>query len=284
VDKVDENSLTGKASNSFQFVQPIVSDLQLLELKGFGFKFFLWDKLVDDYRSVARPDRVKYYELRWAAAQLKEMLSRRLRAHSSNTVSSLDQIVDDGSPYSVDEIVALFSQGSPRTVIRICKEILDQQSEIDSTARTLSLMAVIKGFDVFAANYTNESLDENVVRELQKVKRADFTVKTVYNDIFKITQQSALNKVKSWQDTGSVEQIGVIQETKGARSSNHYGISNLLLLKHLFPELNIFDLIAKKVRLCRCGQPVIRDWDKSGDHACQNCQVAAGELQLVATR
>ena len=61
IDRVDENALTGKARASFQFIQPLVSDLQILELKAFGFKFFLWDLLIDSYRDIARPDRVKYY-------------------------------------------------------------------------------------------------------------------------------------------------------------------------------------------------------------------------------
>ena len=49
---------------------------------------------------------------------------------------------------------------------------------------------------MFARNYTNEIYSEAVVRDLQKLKRADFTVKYVYNDIFKFTQQAGISKVK----------------------------------------------------------------------------------------
>jgi hypothetical protein len=187
IDKVDENTLTGRASTSYRFISPVVSDLQLLELPSFGFKFFLWDLLIDDYRAVARPDRVKYYNLRWGANQLKEMLAKRLSAHSADQVRSLSSISSVGSAEDVDAIVALFSQGSPRNTIRICKEILDQQSELDSTATTISREAIIRGFDVFAKNYTNEILDEGIIRDLQKIKRADFTVKYIYTDIFRFT-------------------------------------------------------------------------------------------------
>jgi hypothetical protein len=126
---------------------------------------------------------------------------------------------------------------------------------------------------VFAKNYTNEILEESITRDLQKMRRADFTVKYIYADVFKFTQQAGMTKVRSWQDAGVVQQIGVIQETRGVRSSNHYGVSNLLLLKHMFPELTVFDVMERKIRICSsCGQALVRDFDRSGEHSCQNCQ------------
>ena len=280
VDKVDENVLTGKASNSYQFIAPLVSDLQLLELRGFGFKFFLWDMLIDDYRAVARPDRVKYYTLRWDVQQLREMLSKRLKAHSAERVQSLGSICAADAKDRIDGAVALFSQGSPRNTIRLCKEILDQQSEIDSSANELSMQAIVAGFDVFARNYTHEILAEAIIRDLQKTKRADFTVKYIYTDVFRFTQQAGMTKVRSWQDAGVVDQIGAIQETRGARSSNHYGVSNLLVLKHIFPELTVFDVMQREIRTCECGSVLVRDWDRVVDHSCQNCQ---RKISLVST-
>jgi hypothetical protein len=153
---------------------------------------------------------------------------------------------------------------------------LDQQSEINSAARSISMEAVVRGFEVFAKNYSSEILDEGIIRDLQKIRRADFTVKYVYADIFKFTQQAGMTKVRAWQDAGVVEQIGAIQVTKGARSSNHYGVSNLLVLKNMFPELNIFSLMDLKIRMCKCGQVVVRDWDRNSANACQNCQNLVG--------
>jgi hypothetical protein len=274
IDKVDENALTGKASTSFQFIQSLLSDLQILELQSFGFKFFLWDMLLENYREVARPDRVKYYGLKWDLKQLREMLSRRLAAHSANKVTTLTSISDVDARGDVDSIVVLFAQGSPRNIIRICKEILDQQSELDSSSDRISAEAVIRGFEVFARNYTNEILPEGSVRDLQKVKRADFTVKYVYNEIFKFSQQAGISKVKSWQDLGVVDQIGVIQETRGVRSSNHYGLTNPLVLKYMFPELNVFELWDRKMRICECGTLLLRDWDINGKQTCHGCQRA----------
>jgi hypothetical protein len=57
VDRVDELAATGSASASYEFIAPLLTDLHLLELAGYGFKFFLWDLLIPDYRAHARPDR-----------------------------------------------------------------------------------------------------------------------------------------------------------------------------------------------------------------------------------
>lgn len=126
---------------------------------------------------------------------------------------------------------------------------------------------------MFAKNYTNEIFEEGIIRDLQKMRRADFTVKYIYTDVFKFTQQAGMTKVRSWQDAGVVKQIGAIQETRGVRSSNHYGVSSLLMLKHMFPEMTVFDAMDRKIRVCSsCGQVLVRDFDRSGEHACENCQ------------
>lgn len=278
VDKIDENALTGKASASSRFIQPLLSDLSVLELRRFAFKFFLWDKLADDYRAIARPDRVKYYELHWTNDQLVEMLSKRLKAHSDGKVSSLAEIADleADADIDLDRLVVAFSGASPRNIIRVCKEICDQQSELSVQSTKLSRAAIIKGFDVFASNYSSESYF-SVRKDLQKLKRSDFLVKHVYADVFKITQQAALPKIKTWQDSGAVEQIGTMQEKRGNRPSNHYAITNALLLKHIFSDVNVFDLWRRKVRFCTCGQMLLREWDVQPQYTCQACQLEVTE-------
>lgn len=270
VDKVDESMLTGKASNSYRFIASLLGNLQLLELPGFGFKFFLWNMLLESYRKDARPDRIKYHQLNWNKNQLKEMLSKRLKAHSNSRVTSFEQIC---SINSIDNLIVLFSQGSPRNIIRICKEIIDQQSEISSDSNEISINAVVRGFEVFSENYTKEILPDTIIKELRKTKRVDFTVKHLYVNVFKFTQQAGMTKARTWQETGVVEQLGVIPETVGAKASNHYGITNLIVAKHVFSELSIFEFANRKVFECSsCGQVLIRDWDVKSDYPCHSCQ------------
>jgi hypothetical protein len=138
VDKIDENPLTGGASSSLAFIRPLLSDLGILETSGLAFKLFLWDRIESDAREFSRPDRIRSYTLKWTAPQLKTMLSRRLAAHSEQKVSSLASIVTLGRPADIDDLVVNLSGGSPRNIIRICKAIFDQQSELDGNSDTVS--------------------------------------------------------------------------------------------------------------------------------------------------
>src|SRR6266478_9807016 len=65
VDKVDEATITGNnAEHAFALIKPLLRDLELLQIPGIGFKFFLWDRLETYYREFARPDRVRSEERR----------------------------------------------------------------------------------------------------------------------------------------------------------------------------------------------------------------------------
>lgn len=153
IDRVDELPVTGSASASYEFISPLLTDLHLLELRGYGFKFFLWDLLIPNYRESGRPDRIKYHTLSWSHAQLESMIAERLRAYSDNKVSSLTQLLEPNAALTFDRLVIYFALGSPRVIIRICKEIVDQQSNMDPNATKISVAAVFKGIEVFAANF-----------------------------------------------------------------------------------------------------------------------------------
>jgi len=271
VDRVDEIALTGSASNSYTFISPLLTDLHLLELRKYGFKFFLWDLLLPDYRAHARPDRIKYHTLAWTHSQLEKMISERLRAHSNAKISSLTQLLEPNASLTFDRLVIYFALGSPRTIIRICKEIVDQQSEMNPNASSISVAAVFKGIETFAANFASESIDPAVLRDLKKVRRVNFTTRYLYSDVLKISQPSGMGKVKSWQDAGVLELIGSVKETKNSRPSNLFSLTNPLIGKHVFSEVSAADFVERKLRVCNCGVLLIRDWDTAVDATCHRC-------------
>lgn len=273
VDRIDENALTNASgNNSFRFISPLLTDLQTLELEGLCFKFFLWDLLLEDYRAVARPDRVKYYTLAWTSEQLEQMLASRINAYSNGAVSDLRQICPLKGPWSLDRLVCLLAQGSPRTLIRIGKAILDQQSELDASSPELSQTAVNQGMAEIAKNISEEHFKSGVLRDLQRCKRCDFTIKHVAA-AFKISAPGAVNKVRGWEDSGAVFSLGTIQEQSGVKPSNHYGLSNLLLAKHLNSDLTVTAFAQAKIVVCpSCKTSLVRDWDIP-NQTCSNCQV-----------
>jgi hypothetical protein len=277
VDKIDENSLTGKASQSLAFIRPVLSDLALLETRGLAFKLFLWDLLEDDARVFTRPDRIKNYKLSWSPFQLMQMLSKRLAAHSNDRVKSLKSITSTGRSVEIDDLIVTLSGGSPRNIIRICKAIFDQQSEIDASAKQISERALLKGIETIAEELASEALPPGVLKDLKKLKRADFTVRNIYADVFRISQPSGLQKVQSWQDSGAVVKIGNRQETRGNRPSNLYAVASPIVLKNIFSDMDALDFWEKKVKRCSCGELLLRDWDISKSHSCHACERSFSE-------
>jgi hypothetical protein len=267
VDKIDENPLTGGASSSLAFIRPLLSDLGILETSGLAFKLFLWDRIESDAREFSRPDRIRSYTLKWTAPQLKTMLSRRLAAHSEQKVSSLASIVTLGRPADIDDLVVNLSGGSPRNIIRICKAIFDQQSELDGNSDTVSERAVLAGIEDISTAIAAETVPENVLRDLKKL----------YADVFRISQGAGTQKVQSWQDSGAVIKIGNRQEKKGNRPSNVYAFASPIVLKHVFADMNALDFSERKLRRCECGQLVLRDWDSSKNQSCHACEHSFGE-------
>jgi hypothetical protein len=241
----------------------------MLETHGMAFKLFLWDRIETDAREFSRPDRIKTYTLKWTAPQLKTMLSRRLAAHA---------ITELGRSADIDELVVSLSGGSPRSIIRICKAIFDRQSELNPRSSTVSERAVFAGIEDIAAAIAAETVPENILRDLKKLKRADFTLTNVYADVFRISQGAGTQKVQSWQDSGAVIKIGNRQAKRGSRPSNVYAISSPIVLKHIFSDTNALDFSEKKMRHCECGQLVLRDWDRSRDQSCHSCEHRFGEV------
>jgi hypothetical protein len=278
VDKIDESSLTGKASQSLAFIRPVLSDLPLLEMEGLGFKLFLWDLPQSEAREFTRPDRVKSYTLHWSHSQLRQMLSKRLLAHSAERVNSITSITTSERDVDIDDLIVTLSGGSPRNIIRICKAVLDEQSEIDAGAVSISERALLREIEAIAEELVGEALPSSILKDLKKLKRADFTVRHIYADVFKISQPSGLQKVQSWQDSGAVVKIGNRQEKRGNRPSNVYGVSSPIVLKNIFSDMDALDFWHKKVRFCvTCGEVLLRDWDTSKLHSCHACESAFSE-------
>jgi hypothetical protein len=138
LDRPDETEKTGNDPKStYQLIQPIMRDLELLGLSGYGFKFFLWDQIEPFFRADARPDRVPQYELKWNRNSLKEVLSKRLLAFSNGKIPAFDALLEE--PCSIDDQLCLMANGSPRNLIRLCERILAIQGDRNADARKVSI-------------------------------------------------------------------------------------------------------------------------------------------------
>jgi hypothetical protein len=249
VDKVDETPQTGNnAEASFWLMRPLLRDLELLQMKGFGFKFFLWNKLEPHYRRYARPDRIEQFALSWTTEEINKMLSRRLYVFSSGQVEDLGQLADAELARPLHFLVVLFAAGSPRDMVRVCQDILSEQLQVGPEDNRIGLQAILLGIDKFSTRRANELLSQQVFQDLLKAGRLDFTTSYIASEVFKIEVNSARNKISRWMKTGAVEKVG--QLPTGGRPIYHYAITDVRIAKAILPEVSLSEFLRKKLFFC----------------------------------
>jgi hypothetical protein len=281
VDRVDETNFTNTASSAYAFIASLVEEVSLLEMEGFAVKFFLGDMLQPFYSKNGRPDRIKYYNLEWSNHQLQQMLTARLRAHAAKKeITHLWQLLEeDQKSTKIDEIIVNLSSHSPRTVIRICKEIFDQQSNISCRHPFLSIEAIERGLDNFAVTYTRDHLTKDIRGDLRQFCRSTnqvtFTTKTLCAS--GLTRPMCERRIQQWEQRGIIERIG--QRRHGTRPSKLYGFRDPLIARFACRHIGVLPFIRTKLRRCPdCGSLLIRDYDQEPNadfHICDEERSAA---------
>lgn len=271
VDKVDESPITGNsAEHSFQLIKPLLRDLELLQLPGSGFKFFLWDRLEKHYAEYARPDRVQQFTLSWNETQITEMLSRRLSAFSGGQVKSLSDLTNEQLAAPLQHLVVTYANGSPRDMIRVCQEILSEQLRVDPTSELFGAEAIVKGLLKFSKQRAQEIGGGDVLRELMKIGRIDFTASYIASRIFKISANSARNKISHWVEKGIVERVG--EERTGSRPVHRYAIADVRVARAAMGEMDFIEFTKRKTGYCpECSRLLLRDWDIQKRQHCHYC-------------
>lgn len=223
VDRIDETEQTGNNPEaSYRLIQPIIKDLELLGLDGYGFKFFLWDKIEPYYRGDARPDRVSQYKLGWTRNGLKSVLEKRLKAYSNGKTSSLNNLMTKATAIDIDDAVCIIANSSPRNMIRFCETILAIQAERDPDSTSIDFTSVDQASIVFSETLCGELYGDEVIKYMQKVGRELFTINFVANDVLKVTVQAARNKIQAWTNTGIIKQVGTIVVPSAKKPVNFY--------------------------------------------------------------
>lgn len=254
VDKIDETELTGNNPEaSFKLIRALIQDLDLLSMSGFGYKFFVWDKVYPHFQKFARPDRVKVHSLAWSRLELTNVLQKRLQAFSGTNIHSFNDLLENGVD-EIDSILALLANGSPRNLVRICESIFTVHSEEDPEGTKISNVALTKGIDDMCSELCIEAYGPDVVRDLMRIGRELFTINYISNDIFKFNANSGRAKVKNWSNLGIVKQIGTVSVSTSNKPVNFYHI--------LDPALN---------RVVTSTKIPITDFVKSRWLVCEKC-------------
>lgn len=276
IDRPDETEQTGNnPETTYRLIQPLLKDLDLLGLKGYGFKFFLWDQIEPFYRADARPDRISQYRLTWKRKALKEVLSSRLKAFSKSKISCFQQLVEKNISLDIDDAIALMSNGSPRNMIRMCERIFAIQAENDPDAPQITFSSIDQGIIDFSEMIFKENYGDDFLKDIQRVGRELFTTNYVANDVLKISGQGARNKITSWSQTGLVKQVGTIVVPLARRPVNFYCVVDPIAVRLIHRTISFDRFLKDRWLPCNyCGADNLVDielYPKGNEAVCRDC-------------
>lgn len=277
VDKTDESEKTGNnAENTYRLLKPMLTDLELLGLKGYGFKFFVWDQIIPYFQNDARPDRVAQHSLTWTRPALENVLGKRLGAFSNQTIKSFSDLIVGKLGYSPDATICLLANRSPRNTIRICEKILAVQAEIDPGATKITPQAVERGIDMYCAQVCDEQYGSDISKDLQRAGRELFTINYLASEVFKTAHENtSRNKVGAWQSAGLVKQVGSVSIPEARRPLNFYYVADPAVIRLMHRTQPLDEFIKDRWIPCaNCGADNLMNIDlvpKNNDALCHEC-------------
>lgn len=254
IDKVDETEKTGNDIDAtYRLIEPLIKDLETHSLKGYAFKYFLWDKIYPLYLKGGRPDRINQHNLIWSRKALIEMLSKRLSVFSQGKIMSFNNLFENEFELDVDDIIITMSGYSPRNVIRFCNEIINEQTLIDVNVQKLDKRTLDRASLKYSENILNEIYGPNSLKEIKKIDRELFTINHLASNVYKTSNNAIRPRVSGWEKLGFCTNIGVDRGGNAKRPTQVYYVSD--------PRAN--RLINSKI--------AIEDWFKNNWINCIHC-------------
>lgn len=277
IDKVDETHLTSNDPNStFRLIEPLIKDLETHSLKGYAFKYFLWDKIYDKILASARPDRIQINSLVWSKEKLLQMLSQRLKAFSKNEIYSINQLYNNFfSEITADEMIIALSWRSPRNVIRICQEIIAEQSLINTRVVTLDVRTLDRASIKISEKISEEIYGNDTISDIKKFDKELFSISHLANNIFKISANAVRPKITNWSDKGFICNVG--NDKSGEKKPvNIYYISDPRVNRLINNKKDLYEYFSESLKTCRnCdSEIIINDENINSDMSieCWNCK------------
>ncbi|MCW7471716.1 P-loop ATPase, Sll1717 family [Leptospira kanakyensis] len=270
VDKVDEQDKTGNdPSQSFKLISPLLKDLEVLEMKGLAFKFFLWDALSNDISKYSRPDRVPVYELEWSTDELKKLLNKRVQYFSENKIENISTIFETEEDFNM---VLTFGERSPRDCIRILSRAITEQNKLNDKVKYISKEALHEGIEHFIKQKTSELIpNPNSITHLKKVGSVTFTIEGLVSKKVGSGASAVRNIINPWTKFNLAKKIGIESKSKVSRSVNLYSYIDSRIARTANPQINIEDFYKQKVKHCSsCSFTYYRDFEIK-KWECPNC-------------
>lgn len=232
IDKVDETDWTNSSvSAAGDLIYPLLANIQLHEIDGLTWTFFLWDKVRDylclENKRPVRWDKIPNGKISWNEGYLRELINKRIRYFSNDKVQRLDDICD--STVNVDETCKeLFelSEKSPRNLITLLDQVVSEHIQLHQESRKkLNPESFCLGLDAYSVNSVSNLGVTNSVDQLTKLKAKHFVTKDVASR-FRISNQAARGRIDQWIENGLIEYSGSQVGPSGGRPVDQFEVAD----------------------------------------------------------
>lgn len=252
VDKVDEHPKTqSSAESAARLVHPLLSHVQLMEVDGLGWQFFLWDRIQPFFRGgplEIRLDKIAHSEVAWTGDFLRSMLDARVEFFSSRKITSILDLADSDFDRStkIGEAIDL-AVSSPRELIRLFDTVA-REFDANHTWSSEKRLLVEGDFDAGMDNYVSDVIwgvyEKDVLSQIIRLGKIKFINKEVQS-AFKLSAPGATNRIGKWENSGAVSLTGKREAEGGAggKPSNEYSVNDpritRLVTRGLYDERNL---------------------------------------------
>lgn len=227
VDKLDETPATSSSAESTaKLIHPLLTHIQLLEITGFSWILFLWSNVkahFDDKHPV-RLDKIAHANITWDHESLQKMLDKRVKFFSSDALLFKDLFSTELNPAVIFRALVEISVSSPRELIKLM-DIIFREHDARGATGPIDHTTFEIGQDKYCTETIGSWYAKSPLQQVFRVGKVEFVNKDVQS-VFKISDQGARVKIRSWEDAGLVKQDGTAPSDVGGKPVYRYVVAD----------------------------------------------------------
>jgi hypothetical protein len=229
VDKLDETAATSSSAEATaKLIYPLLVHIQLLEVPGFSWILFLWSNVQAHFNDkyAIRLDKIAHANITWNTASLREMIESRVKFYSDQRLSFLNLLDDGLDPDDIFTQLAVMAVHSPRELIKLMDIIVrEHDARDDRVSELLDQTSIDLGQNKYVVETIGSWFPEKQLQQVLRLGLSSFVNKDVQS-AFKIGDQGARVKIKSWEDVGLVRQSGTVPSELGGKQVYRFVVAD----------------------------------------------------------
>lgn len=248
VDKVDETAATANSAEATaRLVYPIFNHIQLMEVEGFSWIFFLWGNVKDHFsgKMPVRLDKIAHANITWSDGGLREMIEARVRFFSDQRLGFPELFDEAIDADKIFEQLAHVAMRSPRELIKIM-DIIIREHDIMNRSTLLNSESIDVGLDSYCVETVGTWYPEKILHQVLRVGKTVFVNKDI-QEKFKIGHQGARNKIIGWEESGIITMSGTVPSDAGGKPVYQYKVSDPKVSRII--DRHLLELVAAEIEI-----------------------------------